>query len=114
MTRACGDDQAAQAPGRRLADKFDHFIHMLGLKRAVQASAPAAALLGFIVSFMIPPFSEGSNYDSREAGIAGDAPLMWTNIHSGDIILDTKIRDWVRLEGMIDANISFNIFESSI
>ena len=84
--------------------QFDHFLHMLGLKSAAQASAPAAAL-GFILSFMIPPFSEGSNFDSREAGIAGDAPLMWTNIHSGDIILDTKIRDWVRAEGiMIDVN----------
>ena len=25
----------------------------------------------------------------------GEAPLMWTNVHSGDIILDTRIRDWV-------------------
>ena len=55
--------------------------------------APVA--LGLLLSSAFPPNSEGSKIKSYDTELAGDAPLMWTNVHTGDIILDTKIRDWV-------------------
>ncbi len=60
---------------------------------ASRAWAPVA--LGLLMSSAFPPNSEGSKINARDADPAGDAPLMWTNVHTGDIILDTRIRDWV-------------------
>ena len=88
-------------PGRpcvgiaRVGPYLTTVLEMLGFNQILNPAAPVVAL-GFIFSCLIPPFSEGSNFGSHDSGIVADAPLMWTNVHSGDIILDTKIRDWVR------------------
>mmetsp|Transcript_26828 Transcript_26828/g.70513 ORF Transcript_26828/g.70513 Transcript_26828/m.70513 type:complete len:117 (-) Transcript_26828:1092-1442(-) len=56
--------------------------------------------LGLLISSAIPPFSDGSRIPQKESSF-NDPPLMWTNVHSGDIILDARIRDWVLIPILI-------------
>ena len=60
-----------------------------------------ASFLGFLFASSLPPCSEGSAPDAIDPAAFHDAPLHWTNVHSGDIILDTRIRDWVLIPILI-------------